>query len=117
MNDKSTKALELYNKFLVSQDCGDLEGVGNYLRKSARLGELMAYHVLAYCEFDKKEPRVEWALRYYRRAAKKGFSPSAWNLARFYENKGKEGLYRKWMRRAADLGDPDASSELKSRGC
>ena len=108
-------ALALYNKFLEEEAAGRNESALAALSKSMQLGETMAHHVLAYYELNKPQPRMAWALRHYRLAARKGFAPSAWNLARIYESRGKSALYEKWMEVAAQLGDPDAKDELEGK--
>ena len=111
---RSEKALKYYNQFVEAEDAGDLIAAHDALRRSSRLGEPMAFHVMAYYEMGKECPRIAWALIKYRMAAKAGFAPSAWNLALYYKGKGKAGLFRKWMACAAALGDPEAEAELRT---
>lgn len=114
MATRSEKALQCYNDFVKAEDAGDLVAAQDALRCSSRLGEPMAFHVMAYYEMGRENPRVEWALRKYRKAVKSGFAPSAWNIALYYKSKGKLGLFKKWMQCAAALGDPEAEAEIKS---
>jgi hypothetical protein len=116
MSKRSESAQKFYNEFVIAEDAGELDKAELALNRAVRLGEPMAHHVLAYNEFGKDEPRVAWALRHYRVAAEKGFAPSAWNLARYYDKIGQKDLFRKWMMRTAQLGDPDAILELANRG-
>ncbi len=114
MDTKASKGLRYYNDFVSAEDAGDLIGAQQALRRSARFGEPMAFHVMAYYELGKDNPRIKWAIKKYRRAAQADFAPSAWNLALYYKNSGKFKLWEKWMRRAAEIGDPDAAAELKN---
>jgi TPR repeat protein len=116
MSTRSRSAQDFYNQFVIAEDAGETDRAEFALNRALRLGEPMAHHVLAYNEFGKDEPRVAWALRHYRIAAERGFAPSAWNLARYYDKAGKIRLYRKWMTRTAQLGDPEAELELANRG-
>jgi len=115
MDQRSVRALKYYNDFLAADDAGNLPLAQEALRRSARLGEPMAYHAMAYAEFGKDSPRIQLALEKYRKAAKAGFGPSAWNLALYYKKIGRQGLFEKWMRCAAKAGDPFAEEELDLR--
>ena len=108
---RAARALKLYNDFVVAEDSGRNEEAQQLLRKSARMGEAMAFHVLAYYELEKEKPQKQLALRYYRKAAAKGFAPSAFNLGKIYQGNSSK-RFRKWMNRAAELGDTDAPLEL-----
>ena len=52
------------------------------------------------------------ARKWYRRAAMSGYAPAAWNLALHYRKTGKVGLYHRWLKKAAALGDEDAAEEV-----
>ena len=47
------------------------------------------------------------------RAFRLGHAPAAYNLAMSYFNARDLQEYRRWIRRAADLGDADATEQLK----
>jgi hypothetical protein len=53
-----------------------------------------------------KNPRE--ALRWYRRAVRRGATTCAWNVALVYRDLGNSRMYRRWQRRAAEIGTTGA---------
>lgn len=111
----SALGVRLYQEHLDAEAAGRPEIALAKLKHSARLGEPMAKHAIAYglAKDDATDAAAtRTSLRLYREAANSGFAPSAWNLARHYERTGNRRTYFKWLRRAAEIGDEDARDEL-----
>lgn len=105
---------ELYLRHLEAEEKGDINLAKRYLIESASLGEPMANHAIAYEMYGKEGGNKSDAIDLYVKAAKKKFGPSIWNLARHFELTDNPRAYFHWIKKAADLGDVDAISELKS---
>ena len=71
-------------------------------------------HALAYEILGKDLDKRVIALELYRRAARLGFEPSAWNLARYYDVNHRPRSYFYWLRRSAELGNLEAEIEARS---
>lgn len=77
-------------------------------------GHVPAFQRLALC-YDCGEGvqrSEEAALYWYRRAFRGGDVSAAFNASTVYRDRGDRRGQRRWLRRGADLGDPDAVLEL-----
>lgn len=116
-SEKETQAsiaLRLYTEHLEHEQKGEFTQASKKLESSCKLGEPLAFHARAYELYNSEIPDIRGALDLYRRAAKKGFGPSMWNLARHYELFGSVRQYFHWLNAAAEIGDEDAAKELNS---
>jgi TPR repeat protein len=106
------KASSAYLNYLELLHSGNIYAANLQLNEAVKLRDPLALHTKAYEIESKDSSNIEEALRLYRLAAKQGYEPSMINLARHYEELGNARQYFFWLRKAADLGSPDAISEL-----
>ena len=84
------------------------------LRRAADRGDSSAAFSLGYA-YDTGVGTLrsrDHALRWYRRAWRKGYSLAASNIATIYRDEGKRRLAFQWWRRSQSLGDGDAAVDV-----
>lgn len=111
---KFNRGKALYDSYLRLADEGKSDEANRILLESVACGETLAIHALAYDIYQNEPSKRGEALRLYKKAARKGFEPSAWNLVRHYDITHQARSYFYWLRRSAELGEPDATSELEN---
>jgi TPR repeat protein len=86
-----------------------------WLLLAAEAGDGPALFSLASCYADGNgvPVDVERAIRLYRRALQKGVHAAAWNIALVYRDAGNAPAQRRWLEKAAALGDWDARLALQ----
>lgn len=108
-------ALELFNEAYGAHAAGDLEHAIELYSAASRKGFTPAQTNLGNIYDDVLDPpRPDLAVKMYRRAVQLGDSAGAWCLAIHYRNRGNLRWYDYWLRRAAEMGDEDAISALRS---
>lgn len=96
-----------------------IERIGNnrlstiYIRKLAEQGHVTSQVVLADILTSSEETEQE-GIEWYKRAMFFDPKTAMFNLAMTYKNKGNISSYFYWIRKLADMGDPDAREELSS---
>lgn len=115
-NDKlslKNRGEALYARYLELEKLGKSELSREYLKNSFELGEPMAAHALGYYSFN-EENNISQMLFYYEHAAKNKFSPSMWNLARYYELIPDAEKYKYWLTQCAEMDEEDAIEEASN---
>ena len=111
---KFDRGKALYDSYLRLSEEGKSDEAGRNLLEAVACGEVLAMHALAYEIYGSDPDRIPEALDLYRRAARKGFEPSAWNLVRHYDITHQAKNYFYWLKRSAEMGEPDAVSEIEN---
>lgn len=101
----------------IAHDAGE-EGNFHLARqcyeRGAALGDALCLHALGYM-YDVGEGVTEdkaLAMKFYRRAWRRGSHASASNIAILYRDQGKLTLMFRWFQRVANAGDGSAQLEL-----
>ncbi|WP_126000560.1 tetratricopeptide repeat protein [Sphingomonas koreensis] len=106
------KASAEYMEYLRLYEEGRYAEAESKLNEAVRSKDPLAIHTRGYQAEESDPPQIDEALNYYRTAANLGYEPSIMNLARHYEMRGDARWYLYWLRKAADMGSPDAIQEL-----
>jgi TPR repeat protein len=93
-------------------DRGHLDEAEQLLGRAAAMGDASAMNSFAIL-LDDHLHRPEEALVWYERAVEAGSDIAAWNLAMHYVPLKNAPLYRRWMRKAAEMGFEDAAVEVE----
>ena len=105
-------ASEEYMEYLKLHEAGCIAEANAKLTDAVRAQDPLALHTRGYEAEESEPPRIREALTFYKMAARQGYEPSVMNLARHYENLGNARWYLYWLRKAVEMGSPDARREL-----
>ena len=95
-------------------EAGELRSAFRLILSSAKLGDAAAQHGVGYY-YDVGigvKPSRSSALRWYRRAYRKGYASAANNIGMIFRDEGETKRALTWFQRAARLGDTDANLEI-----
>jgi TPR repeat protein len=108
-------AEEAWNCGLSLYEAGDYPGaIAAYEFAAERNHSCAQVNLGTLLDDNAVPPDPERAVFWYQRAVDNGESVAAYNLAIHYEKCADAELARKWMKRAAKMGDPDALEMLSS---
>ncbi len=104
---------DLWSAASHAEDQGHIDTAVRLYEQAARMGVNAAQRNLGNL-LDKRENARSrsMAIHWYVQAFRAGDELAAWNLAMRYVPGGNHRWYRFWMRKAAELGDPDAVAEM-----
>lgn len=113
-NDKKNLEAEEYFRIgLDHLESCEIEQAIFFFRKASSLGLGQAQCSLGTLFDDMIKPSNPKKARYwYKKAVKNGDSMAAYNLSIHYKNKGVRRWQLFWLKRAAEMGNEDALSEL-----
>ena len=110
-------AIKTVDESLWAHEAGSSRAEFIALRRLAEAGDAQAFHMLGYM-YDRgtgtRRSRAQ-AMRWYLKGYEAGESISAVNIATMYRDEGRAKLEFDWYRRAAAMGDGDATLEVALR--
>ena len=99
---------------MALEAAGKFEAAARLYQAAAALGDLAAQVSLANILAGKLPvPRPEDAVIWYKRAVQHGSASAAYHLALYYQSTEDTRACKRWLTRAAEMGDRDAKKMLK----